>query len=187
MRAALSSSLRFGRPGRLAVLSVALTGCGGGSAVPGEPARPLGEPPVPVGVTLRVSVDAALFAAGTSLRVQVWNGDQLAAVERNGRCATAFDPATGTESIRCPEGTTYQPVKPEEAAFPVSEIAGSVEVSTTHVRVGDKFRILLSAKSRDGCNTTSADHVGTAESASVVLGSLEWSTTARGCVGGLDE
>jgi hypothetical protein len=186
MRAALSSPLRFGRPGRLAVLCVALTGCGGGNAVPGEPARPLGEP-AQARVTLRVPVDAALFAAGTSLRVQVWNGDQLAAVERNGRCATTFDPATGTESIRCPEGTTYEPVKPEEAVFPVSDLAGSVEVSTTHVRVGDKFRILLSAKSRDGCNTTSADHVGTAESTSVALGSLDWSTTARGCLGAQDE
>jgi hypothetical protein len=179
MRAALSSSSRFGPLGRLLVLCLSFAGCGGGNPLLGEPAR--------AGVTLRAPVDAGLFAAGSSLRVRVWNGDQLATVERNGRCATVFDPATGAESIRCPEGTSYQPVTPEEFEFPVSELTGSIEVKSATVRVGEKFRVLLSAKSRAGCNTTSADHVGTADTPSVALGNLAWSTTARGCLGGQDE
>jgi len=140
--------------------------------------------PAQAGVTLQVPVDARLFAGGASLRVYVWNGEQLATVERNGRCSTVFDAATGAQSIRCPDGAAYQTVKPEEFEFPVSEIAGSVEVKSTTVRVGDKFRILLSARSRDGCNTTSADRVATAEAASVAVGSLNWQTTALGCLGG---
>jgi hypothetical protein len=75
-------------------------------------------------------------------------------------------------------------VKPEEFEFPVQEIAGSVAVKSATVRVGEKFRILLSGKSRDGCNTTSADRVGSVDAADVVVGSLGWSTTARACAGG---
>jgi hypothetical protein len=161
------------------LLCVALVGCGGGgAALVGAPAQ--------AGVTLRVPVDVGLFMAGASLRVHVWNGEQLATIERNGRCSAVFDPATGAQSTRCPEGTSYETVTPEGFEFQVGEIAGSVEVKSTTVRVGERFRILLTAKSRDGCNTVSADHVGTAEAASVSVGSLAWETTAMGCAGGAD-
>jgi hypothetical protein len=135
-------------------------------------------------VTLRIPVDVTLFAEGASLQVRVWNREQLAAAERNRRCGTVYDPATGEQEIRCPEGITFQPVKPEEFEFPVHEIAGRVAVKSATLRVGERFRILLSGKSRDGCNTTSADLVGSVEAADVVVGSPSWSTTARACAGG---
>ncbi len=135
------------------------------------------------GVTIRVPVDTSQFEIGSSLQVRVWNGDQLATVERNGRCSTVFDPATGTSTTRCPDGSSAQPVTPEEFVFPVSGVSGSVEVKTTTVRVGERFRILLSGRSRDGCNSTAADHVGTADAASVTIGGLAWNTTARACLG----
>jgi hypothetical protein len=170
------ASSPFGHPGRLLALCATFTGCGGGASLVGAPAAPA--------VTIQVPVDSTQLATGSSLQVRVWNGDQLAMVERNGRCSTVFDPATGASTTRCPEGTSFQPVTPEEFEFPVSGLTGRVEVRTANVRVGEKFRILLSGRSRDGCNTTAADHVGTADSASVTLGSLEWSTTARACLGG---
>jgi hypothetical protein len=135
-------------------------------------------------VTLRVPVDVTLFADGASLQVRVWNSEQLATVERNSRCGAVYNPATAAQEVRCPEGITFQPAKPEEFEFPVREIAGSVAVKSATVRVGERFRILLSGKSRDGCNTTSADRVGSVDAADAVVGSLGWSTTARACAGG---
>lgn len=175
MRADRPASSAFGHPGRLLALAVTFAGCGGGASPVGAQST--------TGVTIRVPVDTSQFEAGSSLKVRVWNGDQLATVERNGRCSTVFDPAAGTSTTRCPDGSSAQPVNPEEFEFPVSGLAGSVEVKTTTVRVGEKFRMLISGRSRDGCNTTAADHVGTADSASAMIGSLEWNTTARACLG----
>ena len=145
-----------------------------------------GEPPVALlpGTEVRfvAPVDARLFAEGSSLRVQLWNGEQLTALEQNARCASIHDPATGASEIRCPDGITFQPVTAEEFELPVAGITGTLSLRSTTVRVGDRFRILLSGKSADGCNRTSAEQQATAGAAEVLLDGLAWTTTARACV-----
>jgi hypothetical protein len=132
------------------------------------------------GVTFRVSVPVSEFAAASSLRVQVWTEEQLAALERNARCSVTHDPTTGLDQVQCPPGVTWESVAPEEVEVPVPDPGGSVSVPTS-VRVGGKFRVLVSGRSVDGCNTTSADRSGTATSPEVVLDGLSWRTTALAC------
>ena len=127
-------------------------------------------------------LDARLFAAGSSLQIQIWNGEQLDALERNARCASVHDPATGTSGVQCPEGITYQPVSPEEFEIPVAGITGGLSLRSATVRIGDRFRILLSGKSLDGCNRTSAERRARAGAAEVLLDGLDWTTTARACL-----
>ena len=134
------------------------------------------------GVRFVVPLDARLFAPRSSLWVQIWSADQLAALEQNARCASVHDPATATRALRCPDGVTYRPVDPEEVEIPVDGIAGELSLRSATVRVGDRFRILLFGKSADGCNRTSADHQATAGAAEVLLDGLAWTTTARACV-----
>lgn len=134
------------------------------------------------GVRIVAEVDARLFAEGGDVRVQVWDANQLASLEQNARCASVRNPATGGTEIRCPPGIAYQPVVPEQFDFPVKGIEGSVSLVSATLRAGDRFRILLAGKSRDGCNRTSSDHTGVADGAEVRLEGLAWTTTARACV-----
>jgi len=127
-------------------------------------------------------VDVAQFSAGSVLRVQVWNGEKLAALDQNARCASVQDPTTGGTKRQCPPGITYQEVTPEEFHVDVSGIGATLAVRSETVRVGDRFRVLLTGKRRDGCNQTSAERSDEARSAEVVLDGLSWETTARGCV-----
>ena len=149
--------------------------CSGGES-------PAGAPPE-AAVRFVAPVDARLLAEGSALRVEVWDAEQLALLDRNARCASVYDPATGKSEIRCPDGISYQAVTPEQFDLPVLEITGSVSLTSATVRVGERFRILLSGKSRDGCNRTSAEHSAVAEGAEVHLDGLAWTTTARACAG----
>jgi len=127
-------------------------------------------------------VDVAQFSPGSLLRVRVWNGEKLAALDQNARCASVHDPATGRTEHQCPPGITYQEVTPEEFRIDVSGSGGTLSVRSETVRVGERFRVLLAGTSADGCNQTSAERTDEATSAEVVLGDLSWETTARGCV-----
>lgn len=135
------------------------------------------------GVTFRIPVDVSLFAEGASVRIRIWNAAQLAALDPSSGCSVEYDPATGGQRVRCPGGTTFEPVTPEEFKFPLRDVEGSITVRSATVRAGERFRIRLSGESRDGCNTTSADRSGLASGAEVVLDGLAWSTTARACAG----
>jgi hypothetical protein len=126
-------------------------------------------------------VDVAQFSPGSVLRVLVWNGEKLATLDQNARCASVRDP-TGTASRQCPPGITYQEVTPEEHQIDVSGIGATLAVPSETVRVGERFRVLLTGKSADGCNQTSAERSDEARSAEVVLEGLSWETTARGCL-----
>ena len=163
------------RPARWLFLCGVLAGCGGGASPVGAQARS--------GVTFHAFVDGSLFAGQGALQVRVWNAAQLADLERTSGCGVEVDPATGGQRIHCPDGTTLEPVTPEEFEFPLRDVGGSVTFRTSGVRAGERFRIALSGASRDGCNTTSADRSGVAGGADVVLEGLAWSTTARACLG----
>lgn len=134
-------------------------------------------------VVIVVPVDAPLFAESASLRVRLWNASQLAAMDGNARCAVVHDPQTNTDERHCPEGTTFQPVTPEQLELPLPAGDAPLAVTSASVRPGERFRILLSGPSRDGCNTTSADVVATASTGErTFLKAPTWQTTARACL-----
>ena len=133
-------------------------------------------------VTLAISVERQLFAADTTLDVQVWSAAQIAALTNNERCASTRDTRTGTERTSCPDGITYQPVVPQRVHAPLGGVANAIEVRLAGIKAGESFRVAVSGLSRDGCNTTSATAVRTASSGRNALMDLAWQTTTRACV-----
>ena len=70
----------------------------------------------PMPVVLTVPLDTRLFAADATLVAQIWNAEQLAALEKNSACSASRNPATGATDIRCPPGVQYQEVFPQNLA-----------------------------------------------------------------------
>jgi hypothetical protein len=132
-------------------------------------------------VTFIVPIEASRFTEQATLVARLWNAEQLKALAKNADCSVSYDPVTQTEEMNCPEGVEYQAVTPEEFKFPIRDVAARIEVTSGTIRVGEKFRILLSGLNHDKCNTTSADLVATADSEEVVLESLVWETTMKAC------
>jgi hypothetical protein len=151
------------------------------AACAGERSTALNEP---AGVVLVITADPALFAPGATLEVRVWNAEQLLALEQNSRCSVVHDPRTGASQVRCPEGIEYREVVPEEFRRPVGAASPRVEIRSERIRVGTEFRVRVSGKSADGCNTTSASFKGKAGTPRVLLEALDWETTLRACAGG---
>jgi hypothetical protein len=135
----------------------------------------------PTPVVLTVPIDTRLFTADATLVAQIWNAEQLAALERNSACAASRNPATGTTEIRCPPGVQYQDVSPQKVEFSARTAGARLEIASVGIRAGEKFRIRVSGRSADNCNTTIGDQTSTAGSDRIIQVSLVWETTARAC------
>ena len=132
-------------------------------------------------VTVIAPIDVELFSEDASLRVRLWNAEQLEIIQNTANCAVTYNQQTQTEEVHCPEGIEYQEVTPEEFSFSIQEIGTSIEVRSEMIRVGEKYRLLISGSSNDNCNTTSADVVDIAGFNQVVLEDLMWMTTGMAC------
>lgn len=128
-----------------------------------------------------VVVEGGLFAPGSELQASLWSAEQLDSLRQNARCAVSANPSTGSENVRCPDGVVYREVVPEAFAAPVHEGLVHLECQSERVEVGEEFRLLISGRNSDGCNTTTATRVSRAESQTIRLADLEWETTMRGC------
>ena len=137
--------------------------------------------PAPVGgVTFVVFINPGLFATGGTLSADVWNASQLAILDDNARCASVNGP--GGTQVQCPPGVTYKEVVPEHMDVPLSSLTTSFEMTPKQVGPGERFRMRLSAPTRDRCNSSSADLVRTAEQGRTELRDWSWQTTLRACV-----
>lgn len=134
------------------------------------------------GVTLSVPVPVAAFSSNGTLQVLVWNAEQIAAMDKQAECVIAHDAQTDTDITLCPEGVQYQEITPEEFSFPIQAIDQRIQLTSRTVKVGEKFRLALRGLSSDDCNSTSAAAEGTATSAAITLGNLDWLTTEMACV-----
>jgi hypothetical protein len=136
---------------------------------------------LPESVIFTVSVDTELFSDEGSLRVSLWNADQMEIMKRNADCAISYNLETQTEEIHCPEGVEYQEVFPEEFTFPLQEIGEIVEVKSKKISIGERYRLQISGLSSDDCNTTSANVEGVAQRTHVTLEDLMWMSTMMAC------
>jgi len=132
-------------------------------------------------VTFTVPVDAELFSDEATLRLALWDADQLEIMKRTANCSMTYHLETQTEEIHCPEGVEYEAVTPEEFTFPVQEMGEIIKVESNHIRIGEKYRLLISGLSNDNCNTTSASVEGIAQQAEIILEDLMWMTTLMAC------
>jgi hypothetical protein len=134
-------------------------------------------------VTFVIPIEVDNFSKDATLSVRLWNAEQLAYAEENAPCAVSYDAQTGIEAIHCPEGVEYHEAMPEELAIPISNVDTNITVTSTSIRVGEKYRVQISGLSNDDCNSTSASIDGTANSQTITLENLAWMTTMMACLG----
>ena len=133
------------------------------------------------GVTFTVPVDVDMFSDEATLRLTLWNTDQLEILKRTANCSVSYNSETQVEEVHCPEGVEYEAVTPEEFTFPVQEIDEIIKVESDSIRIGEKYRLLISGLSNDNCNTTSASVEGIAQQAEITIEDLMWMTTMMAC------
>lgn len=133
-------------------------------------------------VTFLLRMDAGTFSSEASLRVRIWDAEQLEVAATTANCAVSFNQETQTEEVHCPEGIVYQKASPEEFEFPLQDLGAEIEIRSASVTVGEKYRLQISGLSSDNCNTTSASVEGKARSAQIVIEDLMWATTMMGCL-----
>jgi len=132
-------------------------------------------------ISFTVPIDADMFSDEATLRLTLWNVDQLEIMKRTADCSISYNLETQTEVIHCPEGVEYEAVTPDEFTFPVQEIDEFIEVESDNIRIGEKYRLMISGLSSDNCNTTSASVEGIAQHAEIVIEDLMWMTTLMAC------
>ena len=132
-------------------------------------------------ITFTVPIDVDMFSDEATLRLIIWNADQLEIINRTAGCSISFDLETQTEEIHCPEGVEYEAVTPDEFTFPVQEISEIITVESDNITIGERYRLLISGLSSDNCNTTSASVESIALHAEIIIEDLMWMTTMMAC------
>lgn len=132
-------------------------------------------------ITFTVPIDVDMFSDEATLRFTLCNADQLEIMKRTAKCSITYDLETQTEEIHCPEGIMYEEIIPDEFTFPVQEIGEIIEVESDNIRIGEKYRLMISGLSSDNCNTTSASVESIAQHAEIVIEDLMWMTTLMAC------
>jgi len=134
-----------------------------------------------VNVTISLPIDAEMFSKDATLIFKLWNADQVEIIDRTANCTVSYDAELQKEEIRCPEGVEYEEVTPEEIIIPVQEIGESVKIETDQIKVGERYRLAITGRSNDNCNTTSAGIDEVAQRADIALDDLSWATTEMAC------
>jgi len=132
-------------------------------------------------ITFTVPIVVELFSDEATLRLTLWNADQLEIIKRTGACSITYNLETQTEEIHCPQGVEYEAVTPDEFTFPLQEIGEFIEVESDNIRIGERYRLQISGLSSDNCNTTSANVEGIAQQADITIEDLTWMTTMMAC------
>lgn len=132
-------------------------------------------------VSFEIPISAGSFSAQATLRVTVWNAEQLRVSQQTADCAVSHDAQTGLDQVSCPPGVVYQQAHPEEFTFSAASSGSSLRVTTTSLHVGEDYAISISGLSQDNCNNASARVEGRARSAIIILENLSWMTTLMAC------
>lgn len=133
-------------------------------------------------VSFNIKIDKTVFAANSELTARIYDSEQLQLANNTSGCTVSYDVATGKETYSCPPEVTYKPSTPEVFTFKLSEINNDLNIKTNSVTVGENYRIQISGKASDNCNTASASREAKANSATENINNLEWATTQLGCL-----
>lgn len=132
-------------------------------------------------VTFSVRINADTFSQQATMRVRIWDAEQLEIAESTANCAVSYNAETQTEEVHCPEGVVYQAATPEVFEFLAQDIGAEIEIRSASVTVGEMYRLQISGLASDDCNMTSASVEEKARSAQIVLEDLMWATTMMAC------
>lgn len=132
-------------------------------------------------VTFSVPINTDTFSQEATIRVRIWDTEQLEIAESSANCAVSYNAETQTEEVHCPEGVEYQAATPEEFEFLAQDIGAEIEIRSASVTVGEMYRLQISGLASDDCNTTSATVEEKARSANILIEDLMWATTLMAC------
>lgn len=157
---------------RLLMLSLLpLTACGG--MFPG--------PVSPQPVTFTVTARADAFSDREPVTVRIYDAEQLAIAEATQGCTVSYDTTTGQERVNCPPGVTYRRSTPEEFSFTRAELASGLVVPSKTVTTGERYRITLTGKAADNCNSAGANTEGQAASPTIEWKNPDIAQTLMAC------
>lgn len=132
-------------------------------------------------VTFTVPIDAEMFSDQAPLRFILWNADQLETINRTANCVISYNVELQKEEIHCPEGVEYEEVTPVEVIISLKEITKSAKFESDYLRVGERYRLLITGLSSDNCNTTSATIEDIVQQVDITFEDLGWATTLMAC------
>ena len=115
------------------------------------------------------------------MRVDLLNEEQIAIEDANPICVITGN-GSGVTSTQCPPGTIYRNVTPEEFTFHITELRDQIQVTSSHLNLGEQFQITVADLSVDDCNTRSTRYTGMADTEKITLTDLLWATTEMACV-----
>lgn len=136
-------------------------------------------------VTFNVKIDKTVFGTKKrEIQANLYDSEQLELSKKTANCSVSYDVTTQKETVICPPGVTYNPVKPnpEVFKFNLDEISDTVTIKSTTVKVGENYRLAFSGLSSDNCNTASASLEKKAENETIAITELEWESTQLGCL-----
>jgi hypothetical protein len=132
-------------------------------------------------VVFTVAITPGNFSQDATIRVRIWDSEQLDIAENIANCAVSYNQETQTEEVHCPEGVVYQETTLEEYEFLTQNLGTEIEIRSESVTVGEKYRLQISGLASDDCNTTSASVEEKARSENILIENLLWATTMMAC------
>ena len=115
------------------------------------------------------------------MQVDLLNSGQIAIDDANPICVVMGN-GSGVTSTRCPTGTEFKEVNPEEFTIPIGKVGNQIQIATTQVKLGEQFRITVVGLNADDCNAQSTRYTGSANADKITLTDLSWATTTMACV-----
>jgi len=132
-------------------------------------------------VTFIIQITSDIFDPETRIQIRVFNQDQLKEFQDSSGCTLSFDPMTGAEQLHCQSESLPELPSPEEFIFPVQDLLLPLVLPSRSILSGQQYRLVISGRHRDGCNTTLATAQGVADTSRIELSDFEWSSTGLDC------
>jgi len=134
-------------------------------------------------VTFIIEIDPNSFDPDTQIRIRIFNQEQLDKSDKISGCTVSYNPQTGQEERTCPDGISPDLPEPENFSFTIDDLHMPVVVPCRTVLSGQPYRLVISGRHRDGCNTAQASIEGIAETSRIELSNLQWAVTQMACPG----
>ncbi len=134
-------------------------------------------------VTFIIQVDPDIFDPDTQFQIKIFNLDQLKKAQDTAGCSVSFDVQTGHEKMTCPSGGNPDLPEPEEFLSAVYDLNIPLVIPSRTLEVGQQYRLVISGRYRDKCNTAQASMEGIAETGRIELSEFEWAVTQMACPG----
>jgi hypothetical protein len=174
------------RLGTLSLAGAAMVACSTGlpsgkmpGASPPAIAANAGKP-----VTFNVSVDPQAFSDKTPITVSIWDETQRQIMDETSGCSVSYNAQTQQETTSCPPGITYRKATPETFQLTKANLAKPLVLTSKTVTVGERYRLAVSGKASDDCNSASASTEAVAASPAVTLANLPVAQTMMACISG---